>query len=132
MKKDLTPAETENLFFDALCNSLAYMESGYGLELTYTKQDYTAAKSNFKAQNGPDIAICIEDILMQILKDGNSLKILDHENETYTRSITIKDVHEKVALTPENHLIEAINETGDVITGDCILQSVFFGEVIFG
>jgi hypothetical protein len=128
----LTPKEAENLFYDALCNALNYMESGYDLELTYSDTDYNTAKSNFKAQNGPDIAACYEDILMQILKDGNRLKIVDHGYESYTRSITIEDVHKNVALTPVNHLLDAINENGDAITGDCILQSVFFGEVIFG
>jgi len=132
MKIELTPTEAENLFHDALSNSLGYIEAGYSLELTYTKADYNTAKSNFKAHEGPDIAICHEDVLMQILKDGNSLKIIDYEDETNTRSITIEDVHKKVALTPANHLLDAINENGDAITGDCILQSVFFGEIIFG
>jgi len=132
MKIVFTPTEAENLFYDALCNALNYIESGYELELTYTKADYNTAKSNFKAQNGPNVSACYEDILMQILKDGNRLKIVDHGGDTYTRSITIEDVHEKVALTPFQHLLDAINENGDASTGDCILQSVFFGEVIFG
>jgi hypothetical protein len=132
MKILLTPTEAENLFYDALCNALNYMESGYDLELVYSDTDYNTAKSNFKAQNGDDVAICYEDILMQILKDGNRLKIVDHGGDSYTRSITIEDVHKNVALTPVNHLLDAINENGDAITGDCILQSVFFGEVIFG
>lgn len=132
MKILLTETESENLFYDALCNSLNYIESGYDLELVYSDADYNTAKSNFKAQNGPDKAICYEDILMQILKDGNRLKIVDHGYDSYTRSITIADVHEKVALTPLDHLLDAINENGDASTGDCILQSVFFGEIIFG
>ena len=132
MKILLTQTEAEDLFYDALCNALNYIESGYDLELTYTKAAYNTAKSNLKAQKGPDFAICYEDILMQILRDGNSLKIVDHGYDSYTRSITIADVHEKVALTPVDHLLDAINENGDASTGDCILQSVFFGEIIFG
>ena len=132
MKIVFTPTEAENLFYDALCNALNYVESGYDLELVYSDTDYNTAKSNLKAQKGDNIGICYEDILMQILRDGNRLELKDHDAECYTRSITLADVHEKVALTPFEHLLDAINENGDASTGDCILQSVFFGEVIFG
>ena len=132
MKIVFTPTEAENLFYDALCNALNYVESGYDLELVYSDTDYNTAKSNLKAQKGLDFAICYEDILMQILRDGNRLELKDNDAECYTRSITLDDVHEKVALTPIEHLLDAINENGDASTGDCIIQSVFFGEVIFG
>lgn len=132
MKILLTPTEAENLFHDALCNALNYMETGYDLELTYSDADYNTAKSNIKAQIGENISMCYEDVLMQILRDGNTLKIIDHDSDSYTCSITITDVHKRVALTPFKHLLDAINENGDASTGDCILQSVFFGEVIFG
>ena len=132
MKIVFTPTEAENLFYDALCNALNYVESGYDLELVYSDTDYNTAKSNLKAQNGDNIGICYEDILMQILRDGNRLELKDNDAECYTRSITLDDVHEKVSLTPIEHLLDAINENGDASTGDCIIQSVFFGEVIFG
>jgi hypothetical protein len=48
------------------------------------------------------------------------------------KAITLKDVHTKVAKTPLRHLMDAINENDDGDTADCIIQTVFYGEVIFG
>ena len=132
MKIVLTHEESESYFYDSLCNSLGYIESGYDLELTYEDEDFNTAKSHLKAQLGPDVCICYEDILLQILKDGKGLTLTDHGYGDYTSTITLKDVHEKVANTPINHLLDMVNENGDACTGDVILQSVFFGDVIFG
>ena len=70
---------------------------------------------------------------MQILRNGDKLSIIDHECDgEYDSSITLKDVHERVNLTPPNHLMDMVSENDDALTGDCILQSVFYEEVIFG
>ena len=132
MKILLTHEESESFFYDSLCNSLGYVESGYDLELTCKDEDYNTAKSHLRAQLGPDVTICYEDVLLQILKDGNTLTLTDHGYGSYTSTITLKDVHEKVATAPINHLLDMVNENGDACTGDVILQSVFFGDVIFG
>lgn len=121
----LSPEKSEELFHESLCNSLGYM-GGYGLELYYKKSEYN--KSKEKLDNP-----CWEDVLLQMLKDGYSLKMVDLEYDgEYTRSITLKDVHERVSQAPFRHLSDIIGETGDATTGDVILQTVFFGEVIFG
>lgn len=121
----LSPEKSEEFFHESLCNSLGYM-SGYGLELYYKKSEYNKSKEKL---DDP----CWEDVLLQMLKDGYSLKMVDLEYDgEYTRSITLKDVHERVSQTPFRHLSDIIGETGDATTGDVILQTVFFGEVIFG
>ena len=77
MEIKLTPAESEKMFHTALCNGLSYF-NGYGLELTYSKSDYQTAKGNCLKQN-PDEPVCYEDVLLQILRVGNKLKVKDHE-----------------------------------------------------
>ena len=125
MKVTLTKKESEELFYNSICNGLDYI-SGYGIELDFTKPDYEKAKSKLDSS-------CYEDILMQILRDGNALKVMDEECDgEYNRSITLKDVHDKVQETPIEHLMDAINENDDAYTADVILQTVFYGEVIFG
>jgi AAA+ superfamily predicted ATPase len=76
--------------------------------------------------------ICYEDVYMEILKMGGTLKLVDHENGCETKEISIKDVHERVAKTPIEHLTDAIEENSDAITADVILQTVFYEDVIFG
>jgi hypothetical protein len=124
MKIILTQEESENFFHTALCNSLGYIE-GYGLELDYKKQDYQSAKEKL---TNP----CCEDVLMQILKDGNKLTLIDLECEEYTKSITLDDVHKYVQEMPFNHLCNMINEDDDAETGDVLIQYVFYQEIVFG
>jgi hypothetical protein len=126
MKVTLTPQESEELFHTALCNGLAYIECGYDLDLTYKRKDYVDASKKLTSP-------CHEDTLIQILKDGNSLTLVDigYEGE-YTRTITMQDVHERVQNTDIRHLMDAINENDDAVTADVILQQVFFNETIFG
>ena len=130
MTVKLTPTESETIFHNALCNGLGYVE-GYGIELDFNKQDYARA-ATFLKQGATD-TVCYEDVLLQILKDGKKLTMIDHECEgEYTRSITIKDVHKRVSQTPIRHLMNMINEEDDAETADVVIQSVFFKDVIFG
>jgi hypothetical protein len=125
MKVTLTKKESEDLFYTSLCNGLDYI-SGYGLEFYCSDSDYQKAKSKLDSP-------CYEDVLMQVLYDGGVLKLIDHEYDgEYSKAITLKDVHTMAQETPLEHLIDAINENDDACTADVILQTVFFGEVIFG
>ena len=127
MKIVLTPQESEQMFFDSMCNVLGtgYFD-GYGLELDYDRNDYRESRE--KLENP-----CFEDVLLQMLRDGKKLTLVDFEcGGEYTRSITLKDVHKKVCKTPIRHLMNMINEEGDVVTSDVILQTVFFDEIVFG
>jgi len=130
MKILLEKEEAEEMFYNALCNGLNEL-SYYGLQLSFFDADYDAAAKKLKEK--ATSTVCYEDVLMQILRDGKRLSIIDHENGgDYSGSIDLNDVHERVALTPIRHLMDAITENDDACTADCILQSVFFMEVVFG
>ena len=129
MNITLTPQESENLFFDAMCNGLGEL-SYYDLQLDYDLDDYTESKEMLKLKN-PNESICLEDILMQMLRNGKSLLVVD-SNDDERHPITLQLVHDRVSETPHRHLMDAINENGDATTADCILQTVIYGEVIYG
>jgi hypothetical protein len=124
MKIQLTPQESETHFHNALCNGLGYVEQ-YGLELTCNSADYKAAKAKLESP-------CYEDVLMQILKDGKSLTLVDHENGEDDAIITLAEVHERVSNTPLRHLMNAVNEDDDAETADVIIQTVFLNDVVYG
>lgn len=129
MKIILEKQESEEIFFNAMCNGLGYV-TGYGLELDYKEKEYTAAAAAIKAKGESP---CFEDVLLEILKRGGSLTLVDRECDgEYTSTITLKDVHKRVAQTPANHLLDMINEQDDACTADVVLQSVFFQDIIFG
>lgn len=116
--------EAEGIFLDALCNGLDYISS-YGLELHYLKTNYNQAKDSLKN------AGCHEDILLQILKDGHKLKLVDNESEDEW-IISIEDVHERISNVPFDDLIAILNGNDDASTADVVLQTIFLNEVVFG
>jgi len=125
MKITLTPQESEEYFQNALCNGLHEI-GHYGIELDYVEEEYKKSRSSM----GPN-APCFEDVLMQMLRDGYKLAFTDTEAEE-TTFITIEDVHEKVQHADTRHLLDMVNEQDDSITADVILQTVLYGEVVFG
>jgi hypothetical protein len=130
MKIELTHQESETMFHNALCNGLDYV-SDYGLELKIKKNEYEAAKQRLKEQS-PDTIVCYEDILLEILKGGGTLEMLDLECDSYNSVIRIEDVYSRVSQTPLDHLLDMIKEQDDAVTADVIIQTVFYNEVIFG
>lgn len=135
MKIVLTKEEAEQHFHNALCNGSGIRY--YGLHIDYSHKDYKVAKKSLekKEKRGEfksNIGICFEDVLLEILKLGGKLTIIDEENGMGNKSITLKQVHSRVAKTPLRHLMDAINENDDAGTADAIIQTVFYGEVLFG
>ena len=128
----LTPQESEDFFHRALCNAVGtgYMDS-YGLEFTCSDEHYKKAKETLRAQGIS--APAWEDVLMQVLRQGNTLQVIDHECDgEYNRDITLYMVHNRVCNAPMRRLLEMYHEDDDAETADVIIQIVAFNEIIFG
>lgn len=121
----LTDEEKVTFFYNALCNIGGYLQ-GYGLNVNWDEKEYSDAKAKLTSP-------CLEDVLIQILKDGGSLKIEDEEGEGENdATITMASLLANIETTPAERLLEMHNEEDDVVTADCIIQSVAYREVIFG
>ena len=134
MEITLTNEESELYFYNSLCNGIGQL-NGYGISLEYESEDYDRAKRILKAEKDESEAICYEDVLMQILRNGDKLRINDEEggeDSEQNVSITLADVHARVKETPFSHLTNMIEENDDAETADVILQTVFFQDIIFG
>jgi hypothetical protein len=127
----LTPEKSEEMFYNSMCNGMGYM-SGYGLAFDYDPEEYKKAKSTLIENGITDGSICREDIWMQILRNGGTLTFVDEEGDDERHSITMKEVHERVQLTDAQSILDMLNENDDANTADCILQTVFFTEVVYG
>jgi predicted O-methyltransferase YrrM len=127
MKIILTPEESENIFLNALCNGhgLSHM----GLTIDHDDDQYHRARHNLEKDG---ISPCLEDVWVQVLREGGTLTLIDNESGEDPAVITLADVHNRVSDTDVRHLMDAINEQDDAITAEVILQQVFYGEVIFG
>lgn len=128
MKIELTKQEAEKFFYNALCNGLGYFES-YDIELSYDKEEYKKARETAKAEDGGNV--CFEDVLLEMLKKGYTLKAIDENNEE-THILTIDKMYHQMQEVPANTLLEMINENDDADTADIILQVCFIGEHTYG
>lgn len=138
VKIEITKEKAEEYFYNALCNGLGEI-SQYGLVLDYDENEYREAAKilKSKAKSNFITGFCFEDVLMEMLRQGYSLKFIDRESNErdgeYSRTIKFEDVHDKVKLTPIEHLTDMITESDDAITAACIIQAVLYdGEIIFG
>lgn len=111
------------LFKDALSNGLGYLR-GYNIEEDYSNIEYQSAKDKLGKP-------CYEDVLTQILKDGGSINFIDYEENGIT-TIHLEDVINNMPKVPLKTLLEVLEERGDAISADVILQTIIFGEVIYG
>jgi hypothetical protein len=127
----LTQAEKLEWFHAALCNGLGQVE-GYGLSLKAKREEYTEAKATLKKQKGDNVAVCYEDILVQILKDGGTLKLRDEEGGEEDAVVDLATMLERMDTLEDDTKITMIQGYDDADTADNILQIVFLNEIIYG
>lgn len=136
MKIKLSKEEAEKYFHSALCNGGITLLTECGVDLIVDNEKYKEAKESLlkkKADGLFNETICLEDVYMEMLKLGNSLRFVDTEfGGEYTREVTLKMVHKNTEKTPIYHLTNYINEEDDGITAFILLQSVMYnGKIIF-
>lgn len=125
---NLTEKEMQEIFYNVLCDGLDYC-SYFGSVSSCNKEDYATARKNFMMTN---LSVCIEDVLLQILRDGGKLQYIDNEDESMNCQISMQDVYDRISLVPIDTLNDMINGEYDAETCDIILQTILFKEVIFG
>lgn len=138
MKIILNKAESEQYFYNALVNGLTYFCNSYGFVITWNEMSYMFAAAELQQQSkekdGTLILPCFEDILMQMLRTGETITFHDIEGEEeYTKDVTLDLIHKRVCKAAVQHLIDMNNVEDDACTADAIIQAVLFdGEMIFG
>ena len=130
MELKLTTTESEEFFYNSMCNGLGFVLSVYDLELHYNADEYALARESLAIK---DDVICFEDVLMQMLRMGYKLTIKDIGCDgEFDCTIGLEDVHSRVQMAPIKHLMDMANMRDDGDTADAILQHVFYGTYIFG
>ena len=131
MEIKLNDEEKLNFFYNALCNGLGLL-GDYGLQLEYNKEEYSEAKKKLAIEN-PKIAVCYEDILMEMIKNGKVLNIIDEECDgEYNANISLDIILSNMDKTPIENLMNIYTENDDAWDADVLLQTVLYGEIIFG
>jgi hypothetical protein len=126
-KYQLSKSQAEDVFFNCLCDNDIFIHS---LQWMYSKKSYEVSKQKLMEMYKGSTP-CYEDVLMQILKDGGKLGIIDLESDCEVYHVTLADIHEKINECPIDQLMNVLNEEYDVSDTDVIIQTIFFGEVIY-
>ena len=139
MKIEFTKIDAEKILFDSFCNggleemvsSSVYID--WDSELNST--NYSNAKK--RLQERGETSICIEDIYIEIIKNGDVIQFTDYESEEFI-NLHIEDaVANFNALKDEEKIdLAKLLDEDDCSTDvwDCFnaIQYALYGEVIFG
>lgn len=130
MEIKLSREEKINIFHTALCNGINFI-GDYGLILEFDSTEYEKAKENLSTK---DLNfICREDVWIEMLKMGYSLTFTDYEIEDeYTAIISLQDVLHNIEKTPTENILNIQQGQDDAYDADAVIQSVLYGEIIFG
>ena len=126
----LSKEEKLDFFYRALCNGLGYIRN-YGIAYDYNGYEYEDARERLESICHLE-PILDEDILRQILLDGNSIFFKDLDGNCDKAEITLKLVYENMGKVEPRHLFAMSEELDEVETADAILQTIAYGEVQFG
>lgn len=125
----ITFDNTELLEFihNILCDGLYHMVN-YGFDLDFNEEEYKASKAKLHNPN-------IEDVQLQMIKDGYGLTFTDVEGEgENTKTLTLDLVRANIDSVPVDVLKKFIGTEADYDAGDAdtFLQYLLFREVVFG
>lgn len=124
----LNQAEAEEVFFNCLCDNDLYI---HDLEIVSNSKAYNDARDNWIKLNDRQFPT-IEDVWMQILRDGGKLGLKDWSRSEQLAVVTLEELQERMSKAPSKNLINVLEGNYDVTDTDVILQTIFYGEVIFG
>ena len=99
-------------------------------------KDYQKAKKQLIKENKyhSDYTLCREDIWAQMILKGKGIKIVDDQDEEEFIIFDAKRFNKNLPLCEPINVMKLIDCNGDYdyYTTDDILQSLIFGEVIYG
>ena len=132
MKIILNDNEVKHIIHDAFCNSTGV----YGaLKITYDDVDYEEAKKALKENKEPSLfgSGCIEDVWLKMLEMGKTLYLVDWECME-KEAFNYESIKEKLN-SGDGHLakmiMESLEEEGDSITADNLLQYMVYGDIVY-
>lgn len=119
------------------CSGFSYFSS-YGLFIDIKDTFYADAKRALLSSGKYSTdSLCYEDVLAEIIAMGNHIDILDTEaDEEPTPALigvlSMATIEKNWDALRQSDLLALYEEADDANTADCILQTLCFGEIIYG
>jgi hypothetical protein len=139
MKIEFEKIDAEKILYDSFCNGglseLYYASVGIEWESEPNSTNYSNAKK--RLQDGGMTSICIEDVYIEILKNGDVIQFTDYEGEELI-NLNLEDalVNFNSLEDSEKIKLAKLLDDDDCSTDawDCFnaIQYALYGEVIYG
>ena len=120
----------KEILYNSLCNGLGYVCSSYDLQWDVFDDFYNDARKQLKEER-PTETICIEDILLRVLENGQPIKFLDLQSDNIDY-LFLKDALYRMDNLPIDVINNFLNENDDADDADVVIQTCLFTKVIFG
>lgn len=121
MKLILEDKEKETIFLTAL--ETLFGDFNFG-KFDYNGIEYQKSKAKL---NNPSY----EEILMQLLKDGNAIIYKDDEDDSLNTIITLQSIYDAFEKIPISIIITLDEEFYDYNDAHSFMQYILFGEIIY-
>lgn len=139
MKIEFTKIDAEKILFDSFCNGgLGEMcSSNVCLDWDSELNSTNYSNSKKRLQKRGETSICIEDIYIEIIKNGDVIQFTDYDGEEFIH-LNIEDAVANFNALKNNEKIDLAKllDEDDCSTDvwDCFnaIQYALYGEVIFG
>lgn len=118
----LTDKELYTILYAILCDGLYYFPS-YGFRLAYDQEAYNVSRGKL---NDP----CIEDVQLQMLKDGYGLTFIDMEGDN-TVTLNAALINKNYQSVPVKTILTMLEGDYDAGVADECLQYLLYGKLMF-
>ena len=76
--------------------------------------------------------VCHEDVLTDMIKSGAVIKVYDEEGGEYVGELSLNKIEANWGSIRSEDIMDVLKENDDSDTADNILQSLIFGDIIYG
>ena len=116
---------------------MSMFANGGLIELAYASvrmdlEEGVYAKAKQRLLDAGKTGICLEDVYIEILKGGDSIRFYDFEGEEHVSFNMEQAVKNLSSSYAANDVMAVINEQDDAWTGFNLVQHCLYGEVIYG
>jgi len=116
-----------DIIYSALCESLDWLHDD-GYRIGYDDEAYSKAVDNLKDTYDSTIsqldAPCYEDIVIQILLNGDKIKIIDIF-EGKNDEFSLEDLMHNIALVPSDIMLTYVRQKNNIADSYELIQTIF-------
>lgn len=122
---------TDSDLISILCGVTSAACSYWCNEFKYDYTDYDLAKEKLFQADGKKSDICYEGVILQMLKDGNSVVFVDRDDDE-EHSLDFSSLIKGIELYMSSEHVSSMDlDEWDDADFDGVIQYALFGEIVF-